>query len=76
MLADWPQRRKDAKSKPLPKLACAKKLQDHDDPFPAARNEPESAPVAANVPAVPRWKITGGGPRDLSGHTALAFRSA
>ena len=38
-------------------------LQDHDDPFPAAREEPRplSAPAAANSePAVPRWRITGG----------------
>ena len=34
-------------------------LQDHDDPFPIARDEPAAA-VASNVPAVPRWRITGG----------------
>ncbi|CAE7907979.1 hypothetical protein AK812_SmicGene29843 [Symbiodinium microadriaticum] len=38
--------------------------EDHDDPFPSAREEPRplSAPVAAAIaePAVPRWRITGG----------------
>ncbi|CAE7193036.1 unnamed protein product [Symbiodinium pilosum] len=32
--------------------------EDADEPFKAARDGP--APVTENVPAVPRWKITGG----------------
>ena len=43
-------------------------FQDADEPFKAARDEP--APVTENVPAVPRWKITGGG----TGVWGLGFR--